>query len=102
MPSYTVKVFGLCCHSAGRYEALGKVKRTTVYGCYLISLLIVKKENRKGAKAISRGPKIWAANYFHYDLINTSMRIGTSSVIGNGLFDMPRPRESCAWDPGDR
>ena len=46
---------------------------------------------------MSRGPKIWAANYFHYNLINTSKRIDTNSAISNRLFNMPSPREGCVW-----
>ena len=81
----------------GRYEAPGKFKCTRVYRCYLVSLYIKKKENRKGAKAMSRGPKIWTANCFHYNLINMSEHIDTNSAISNMLFDMPQPRESCVW-----
>ena len=46
---------------------------------------------------MSSGPKFWAANCFHYNLINTSKRIDTNSAISNMLFDMPQPRESCVW-----
>ena len=46
---------------------------------------------------MSRGPKIWAANCFHYNLINTSKHIDTNSAISNRLFNMPRPRESYVW-----
>ena len=44
---------------------------------------------------MSRGPKIWAVNCFHYNLIKTSKRIDTNSAISNRLFDMPQPRKSC-------
>ena len=46
---------------------------------------------------MSWGPKIWAANRFHYNLINMSKCIDTNSAISNRLFDMPQPRESCVW-----
>ena len=55
-------------------------------------LFYKKKENRKGAKVMSRGPKVWAANYFHCNLINTSKRINTNSAISNRLFNMRQPR----------
>ena len=46
---------------------------------------------------MSWGPKIWSANCFHYNLINTAKRIDTNSAIGNRLFNMPQPRESYVW-----
>ena len=72
------------------------MKRTIEYRCYLIKLL-KERGNRKGVNAISRGPESWAANCFHYNLINTSKHIDTNSAISNMLFDMPQPRESCVW-----
>ena len=46
---------------------------------------------------MSWGPEIWAPNYFHYNLINTSKRIDTNSAISNRLFNMPQARESYVW-----
>ena len=78
----------------GAMKPLANIKRTKVYGCYLIGLPTrdkkrKKKESRKGAKVISWGPKAPAANCFHCNLINTSRRIDTSSAISNRLFNMP-------------
>ena len=82
----------------GAMKPLANIKRTKLYGCYLIGLPTgekkrkeeKKKENRKGAKVISWGSKAPAANCFHYNSINTSKRIDTSSAISNRLFDMPQ------------
>ena len=61
-----------------------------------------EKENRKGAKVKSWGPKDPAANCSHCNLISTSRRIDTGNVISNMLFDMPKQRESCIWVLKDR
>ena len=95
-------MFGLCCRIAGRYKAPGECE--TYQSVRLLSDKVThmrekgkKREYRKGAKVISWGPKARAANYFHCNLIYTLRRIDTNSAISNGLFDMPRPRESCVW-----
>ena len=56
-----------------------------------------RKKTERVQKVISWGFKAPAANCFHCNLINTSRRIDTSSVISNRLFNMPSPRESCVW-----
>ena len=58
-----------------------------------------RKENRKGAKVISWGPKARAANCFHCNLINTSRRIDTSSAISNMLFNMPKTKGELHMGP---
>ena len=80
-------------------KPLATMKHTKVYGCYLIGLPTgekkrkeKKKENRKGAKVISWGPKAPAAHCFHCNLINTSRRIDTSSVISERLSNMPKTK----------
>ena len=75
-------------------KPLANVRRTKVYGCYLISLLR-ERGNTEGVNAIGRGPESWAVNCFRYNLINTSKSIDTNSAISNMLFNMPSPRESC-------
>ena len=57
-------------------------------------------ENRKGAKVISWGSKAPAANCFHYNSINTSKRIDTSSAISNMLFNMPKTNGELHVGPG--
>ena len=75
-------------------KPLANIKRTKVYGCYLIGLPTgekkkkKRKENGKGAKVISWGLKAPTANCFHCNLINTLRRIDTSSVISNKLSNM--------------
>ena len=65
----------------GAVKPLANIRRTKVYGCYLIGLprgeknKKEKKENRKGAKVISWGLKAPTADCFHCNLINTSRRI---------------------------
>ena len=86
----------------GAMKPRENIKRTKVYGCYLIGLSTrelreKEKENRKGAKVKSWGPKAPAANCSNCNLISMSRRIDTGSAIRNRLFDMPKPRESCMW-----
>ena len=94
-------MFGLCCRIAGRYEAPGK--HQTYPSVRVLPDRVIhrgaekEKDNRKGTKVKSRGPKAPAANCSHCNLICTSRRIDTGSAISNKLFDMPKPRESCVW-----
>ena len=85
----------------GAMKPLANIKLTQVYGCYPIGLstgeLNKEKENRKGTKVKSWGPKAPAANCSHCILISTSRRIDIGSAIRHRLFDMPKPRESCMW-----
>ena len=80
---------------------LANIKRTKVYGCYLVGLSTRnlkkkrEKENRKDVKVKSWGPKAPAADCSHCNLISTSRRINTGSAISNRLFEMLKPRESC-------
>ena len=88
----------------GAMKPLANIKRTKVYGCYLIGLPQGRKRKKRKKKKIERvqkviswGLKALVANCFHCNLISTSRRIDTGSAISNRLFDMPKPRESCAW-----
>ena len=68
------------------------MKRTKVYGCYLMGLSTGnlkkkrKKENIKDLKVKSWGPKDPAANCSHCNLISTSRRIDTGSAISKGYL----------------
>ena len=113
VPNYTIKsVRTFIAVVRGAIKPLANIKRTKVYGCYLIGLPTgekerkrkkKKKENRKGAKVISWGSKAPVVNCFHCNLINTSRRIDTSSAISNRLFNMLKNqgRAACgSWKTG--
>ena len=83
-------------------KPLANIKCTEVYGCYLIGLSTGElREKRERKQKRCKGKKLEsyssAANCSHCNLISTSRRIDTGSVISNMLFDMPKPRESCMW-----
>ena len=48
---------------------------------------------------MSQGRRIWAANCFHCNFINTSKRIDTNSALSNKLFDMPKTKEELHVGP---
>ena len=65
-----------CCRSMEHNKARGELWRTKVYGCEL-------KYQKIKNKVVSQCHVSWAANCFHYNLINTSKRICTNSAISN-------------------
>ena len=104
MPNYTIKsVRTFVAVVRGAMKPLANIKRTKVYGCYLMGLSTGnlkkkrEKENRKDVKVKSWGPTAPATNCFHCNVISTSRRIDTNSAISNRLFNMPKPGESCIW-----
>ena len=88
----------------GAIKPLANIKRTKVYGCYLIGLssgeLKKRKKTEQGTKVKSWSPTAPVANCSHCNLISMSKRIDTGSAISNRLFTMPKPGGELHVGPG--
>ena len=87
----------------GRYAAPGKFKCTIVYGCYLISLLIIKKKKiEKEQKHKAGALKIWAANCFNYNFIGALKHIYIGSAISRKAIYYAFTKRELRMGPEDR